>query len=215
MTAGAWESLPSAARSLIEGMAGGRIPDSAPADHPRFATTNVQIILDRHVATAGAAQAAKSAGLAVEVFEAPVKGEASMAGARIVGEIVRRPRAQGPECLIWSGETTVTLDAPGGKGGRCQELVLAAAKTLADASSSGIVATLLAAGTDGRDGPNDSAGGVVDGSTWSAIGQHGINPELALRRHTSYEALDSVGALLKTGATGTNVNDLVIALLLS
>jgi glycerate-2-kinase len=193
-------------------MAEGRVPDSAPATHPRFATTNVQIILDRHVATAGAAEAAKSAGVPVEVFEEPVKGEASTAGTRIATEIVRRPRSSGPQCLIWSGETTVTLDQPGGKGGRCQELVLSAAKTLADASSSGKGVTLLAAGTDGRDGANDSAGGIVDWTTWSTIGQNGINPELALRRHISYQALDAVGALLKTGATGTNVNDLVIAL---
>ena len=211
MSAGAWESLPRAARSLIEGMARGRVPDSAPPDHPRFATTNVQIILDRHVATAGAAGAAKGTGVAVEVVDEPVKGEASAIGARLAGEIVRRPRPDSPLCLIWSGETTVTLDVPGGKGGRCQELALAAARSLADASSHDV--TLLAAGTDGRDGANDSAGAVVDGSTWSAIERRGINPELALRRHNSYPALDAVGALLKTGPTGTNVNDLVIALI--
>jgi glycerate 2-kinase len=210
--AGAWESLPGTARSLIEGMAEGRIPDSAPVDHPRFATTNVRIILDRHIAAAGAASAANDAGLAVEVVDQPVEGEAADAGTRLAQQIVRRPREAKPACLIWSGETTVTMDVPGGKGGRCQELVLAAARVLANSGEDGHGITLLAAGTDGRDGANDSAGGVVDWSTWSAIERRGINPELALRRHTSYDALDSVGALIRTGATGTNVNDLVMAL---
>lgn len=212
--AGAWESLPAPARSFVEDMAAGRLPDSAPATHPRFATTNVQIVLDRHVATAGAADAAKAAGVAVEIVEEPVEGEASTTGARIADEIVRRERQSGPECLVWSGETTVTLDGPGGKGGRCQELALCAARSLADAGSAGYGITLLAAGTDGRDGANDSAGGIVDWTTWEAIRQLGINPERALRRHTSYDALDGVNALIRTGPTGTNVNDLVIAMVM-
>ena len=211
MEAGAWESLPVAARSLIEDMADGRVPDSAPATHPRFASTTVQIILDRHVATAGAAEAAKAAGVAVEVVEEPVNGEASLAGSRIASEIVRRA-PETPACVIWSGETTVTIDSPGGKGGRCQELALAAAKTLANAGPVGGRIALLAAGTDGRDGANDSAGATVDSTTWSAIERSGRNPERALRSHNSYDALDSVGALLKTGPTGTNVNDLIICL---
>lgn len=211
METGAWESLPEAARSLIERMADGRIPDSAPAAHPRFASTTVQIILDRHVATAGAAEAAKVAGVAVEVVDEPVNGEAALVGSRMAAEIVRRP-AGSPACVIWSGETTVTLESPGGNGGRCQELALAAAKSLASAGPVARGVTLLAAGTDGRDGANDSAGAIVDSTTWSAIERSGRNPEQALRSHNSYDALDSVGALLKTGATGTNVNDLIISL---
>ena len=213
--AGAWESLPHAARSLIEDMAAGRIPDSATADHPRFASTTVQIILDRHVASAGAAEAAKAAGLAVEVVDEAVKGEAALAGARLVGTLpLVRPSGDQAACIIWSGETTVTMDSPGGKGGRCQELALAAAKSLAGAGSAAGHVTLLAAGTDGRDGANDSAGAIVDSSTWLAIEQSGRNPDHALRSHNSYDALDGVNALLKTGPTGTNVNDLIIALVM-
>jgi glycerate-2-kinase len=72
--------------------------------------------------------------------------------------------------------------------------------------------TILAAGTDGRDGPTDAAGAIIDGSTCSAMRDRGIDPSTTLLRHDSYNALDSVGALLKTGSTGTNVNDIVISL---
>jgi hydroxypyruvate reductase len=102
----------------------------------------------------------------------------------------------------------VTLgDSPPGLGGRCQELALAAARALAGAPA-GIA--LLAAGTDGRDGPTDAAGAIVDGETWSAITAAGRNPAGDLAAHDAYRALDAAGALLRPGLTGTNVMDVVI-----
>ena len=71
---------------------------------------------------------------------------------------------------------------------------------------------LLAAGTDGRDGPTDAAGAVVDAATWRGARDAGRDPELDLSRHDSYRALDAAGALLRTGLTGTNVMDVAIAL---
>ena len=71
--------------------------------------------------------------------------------------------------------------------------------------------TLLAAGTDGRDGPTDAAGAVVDGGTWRTILAAGVDPAAELAGHDAYAALDRAGALLRTGSTGTNVNDLVLA----
>ena len=70
---------------------------------------------------------------------------------------------------------------------------------------------LLAAGTDGRDGPTDAAGAIVDGTTWERITAAGRDPERDLRHHDSYAALASADALVKTGPTGTNVMDVVIA----
>jgi glycerate-2-kinase len=71
---------------------------------------------------------------------------------------------------------------------------------------------LLAAGTDGRDGPTEAAGAVVDGATWAEIETTGANPATALERHDCYPALDAAGALLRTGPTGTNVMDVVLGL---
>jgi len=110
--------------------------------------------------------------------------------------------------MIWGGETTVSLgDAPTGMGGRSQELALAAARALAGSADG---TALLAAGTDGRDGPTDAAGAIVDGKTWGAIAAMGRDPARDLACHDAYPALDSVGALLKPGLTGTNVMDVVI-----
>jgi hydroxypyruvate reductase len=73
--------------------------------------------------------------------------------------------------------------------------------------------TLLAAGTDGRDGPTDAAGAFADPSVWPAIRDSGRAPELALAQHDSYVVLDAVGALHRRGLTGTNVMDVVIGVI--
>jgi hydroxypyruvate reductase len=92
-------------------------------------------------------------------------------------------------------------------GGRSQELALAAARVL-DGALSGTA--LLAAGTDGRDGPTDAAGAIVDGATWHSIARAGRDPGQDLASHNSYYALDAADALLKPGLSGTNVMDVVI-----
>ena len=130
------------------------------------------------------------------------------------------PESDGPAraWLIVGGETSVTLDSPrdGGDdsaapiGGRCQELALAAARALYALGEAGAGITLLAAGTDGRDGPTDAAGATVDGATWDRIRAAGRDPAADLARHDAYRALDAAGALLRTGPTGTNVMDVVI-----
>ena len=143
------------------------------------------------------------------------------------------------ELEVHGGETTVTLrDAGAGRraassaanrgangasgesgesgesgarplGGRSQELALAAARVLHEAGDRAEGIVLLAAGTDGRDGPTDAAGAIVDRHTWSAIRAAGREPARDLARHDAHRALDAAGALLRTGATGTNVMDVV------
>jgi hydroxypyruvate reductase len=149
------------------------------------------------------------------VVETPLAGEASTAGASVAASLLNNcvrlsiPQpSRSQTCLIWGGETTVTLgENPTGLGGRSQELALAAARGI-EGASNGIA--LLAAGTDGRDGPTDAAGAVVDGRTWTGIKARGRDPAHDLAAHDAYPSLDSVGALLKPGLTGTNVMDIVI-----
>jgi glycerate-2-kinase len=146
-------------------------------------------------------------------------GEAAQAGREIARELAGWRRALASDssgtgafaCAVYSGETTVTLGTSAGRGGRCQELALAVAAELQVMGDEGDGITVLAAGTDGRDGPTDAAGAVVDGGTWRAILAGGLDPAVALAAHDAYAALDRAGALLRTGATGTNVNDLVLA----
>ena len=81
---------------------------------------------------------------------------------------------------------------------------------LADSGDVAQHVTLLAAGTDGRDGPTDAAGAFADANLWEAIRATGRSPELALAQHESYVVLDAVAALHRRGLTGTNVMDVVI-----
>ena len=206
--AGAWEGLPLSATRLIDDMVEGRAHDVPAADHPRFSTTSASVILDRTHAERGAVEEAMKRGVTVEVRPEPLSGDAATAGRQYVTTLDRREK---PHCVIWSGETTVTLGGVSGHGGRCQEFALACAIELESAKAAGI--TILAAGTDGRDGPTDAAGAIVDSKTCEYIRARGVDPVESLRTHNSYDALNNVKAILKTGPTGTNVNDLVISVL--
>ena len=97
-------------------------------------------------------------------------------------------------------------------GGRNQELALAAAHALHELGERAQGLALLAAGSDGRDGPTDAAGAVADASTWRAIASASRNPARDLAEHESHASLGSVRALLHSQPTGTNVGDVVIGL---
>jgi glycerate 2-kinase len=207
--AGADGVLPAAVRELLVDMAEGRVPDVPSADHPRFASTEARVILDRTNAEQGVAAFARDHGVSAEVLPLPMSGEASQAARNFVAALHRRPDHE-RGCIIWSGETTVTLGGADGSGGRCQEFALASAMELERSGMKDLA--ILAAGTDGRDGPTDAAGAIVDSTTPSRIRARGIDPDRALREHNSFDALQAADALLNTGPTGTNVNDLMIAL---
>jgi hydroxypyruvate reductase len=105
------------------------------------------------------------------------------------------------------GETTVTVQGDGA-GGRNQELALAAALNLSGARR----VALMTLATDGVDGPTDAAGAQVTGELLGAAHRMGLDPAAALARNDSYPVLDRLGALIRTGPTGTNVNDLLLGL---
>ena len=108
---------------------------------------------------------------------------------------------------IAGGETVVHLTGKG-LGGRNQELALAAAPAIA-----GLNAAVFSVGSDGTDGPTDAAGGYVDGETLAALTEKGWNVFDTLQHNDAYHALRAVEGLIMTGATGTNVNDVAVALL--
>src|SRR5207248_3899024 len=115
-----------------------------------------------------------------------------------------------PACLLSGGETTVTLGDSPGKGGRNQEFVLAAMVHLGCSGLERV--TVLSGGTDGEDGPTDAAGAVADLNTWqTALAGH-LDPADALHRHDAYPLFEKIGALIKTGLTGTNVMDVRVIL---
>lgn len=113
-----------------------------------------------------------------------------------------------PPCaIIVGGETTVKIQG-NGLGGRNQELALSAAEGISAMKDT----LIFSLGSDGTDGPTDAAGGIVDGDTISKLGELGIDYEAILANNDSYHALEAVGGLIMTGATGTNVNDVMVVL---
>ena len=129
------------------------------------------------------------------------------AGALLAGLAAAGHIADGPIALIAGGETVVKLTGKG-LGGRNQELALAAAKGLEGRKG----AALFSIGSDGTDGPTDAAGGYVDGQTAARLRQLGLEIDAVLADNDSYHALEKVDGLIRTGATGTNVNDLAVLL---
>jgi hydroxypyruvate reductase len=223
---GVWARIPAAARRHLSAVAGGDAPETPKPHDPAFAHVAIRVIVSNANAMSAAAAAARTAGIdEVTVSELPLSGEASIAGVRLASELMaRQKRARGPDarkskCVIWGGETTVTFAGSGtpsaeALGGRNQELALAAARSLDDDGEQMGRIAILAAGTDGRDGPTDAAGAIVDSTTWRAVEAAGRDPAADLAAHAAHRALGVAGALLKTGHTGTNVMDIVIGLIL-
>lgn len=210
-----FDGLPPSFRQYLLDTARGVIPETPKASHPAFAHVTARIIANNTIALNSAAGAARRAGFDTVVHGAPLVGEASHAGERIARELTAvraNARPGSAHCHIWGGETTVSLRGPAPPGGRCQELALAAARELAAAGDDGKGISVLAAGTDGRDGPTDAAGAIVDDTTWSAITAGGRDAAASLREHEAYDALASAGALFKPGLSGTNVMDITIGL---
>jgi glycerate-2-kinase len=146
-------------------------------------------------------------GLEARVVSEPLAGEAREEARRLVS-LVRKAPLQMEYCLVAGGETTVTVTGSG-RGGRNQELALAAALELA--SSPGV--TLLAAGTDGTDGPTDAAGAFADSRTVARGRAAGVDARAALAENDSHGFFALEGGLLRTGPTGTNVMDLALLLI--
>jgi len=141
-------------------------------------------------------------GETVQVVPEPLCGEAAAVGERLGRSLVE----SAPGIHIWGGETTVTLPASPGKGGRNQQLALAAAQVLDGYND----CFLLAAGSDGDDGPTDAAGALVDGQTVARARRQGYDAAQALHNADAYPCLAAAGDLVVSGPTGTNLRDIVI-----
>ncbi|MBV8784446.1 MAG: hydroxypyruvate reductase, partial [Gammaproteobacteria bacterium] len=166
-----------------------------------------QVVAQVEQAVAAAAACATALGLRVHAPGGRFAGEATRLAARFAHELLLSPA----QLCVWGGESTVSLPAQPGRGGRNQHLALAAARLLAGHGE----LLLLAAGTDGVDGASDDAGALVDGDTCARITLAELDTEHCLAAADSGAALAASGDLLHTGPTGTNVGDLVIGLKLS
>jgi len=220
---GLYTRVPLSMREYLGGVVRGVTPETPKRTHPAFAHVVARVIGSNRLSTHAAAARAQALAIPVVDNGSVLDGDAARCGASLAASLIERARDGWRGCVIWGGETTVQLEtratpshgAPSAappRGGRCQELALSAARVLGEGGEPARHITLLAAGTDGRDGPTDAAGAFADATIWEAIRASGRAPELALARHDSYAALDAVGALHRRGHTGTNVRDVVIAL---
>ena len=156
---------------------------------------------------AAAAAAAERRGYTPVLLTDQLNSEAREAG-RFLAAIARTHAGDGSYAYIAGGETVVQLKGKG-RGGRNQELALAAAEGIAGLSN----AAVFSVGSDGTDGPTDAAGGYVDGGTLAALTREGKSAAAALAENDAYPALNAVGGLIMTGPTGTNVNDVAVVLI--
>ena len=141
--------------------------------------------------------------------DAPMTGDVNDAAREIADAMLNAPTDQ-KTVFLWGGETTVQLQGKG-MGGRNQELALRVARLMKDQELDRDWA-FLSGGTDGIDGPTDAAGAVVNGATLTQISEAGFDVDAELARNNSYPVLERIDALIKIGATGTNVADLQVAI---
>jgi hydroxypyruvate reductase len=206
-----WNQVPPSVRSRIERGLKGEIEDTPKAGDAVFKRCYSKLVGTNIQALKAAESKADKLGYGTLILSSTVEGEAREV-AKVLTAIAREVRDSGnpvtaPACILCGGETTVTIRGDG-KGGRNQELALAAA--LAIAGLENIV--VLAGGTDGNDGPTDAAGAIVDGHTLARARTEGLDPFDYLSRNDSYHFFQPLEDLVITGPTRTNVMDVYMVI---
>jgi glycerate 2-kinase len=197
--------LDPAPRAVVERLragAAGRVAETPKPGDPAFERVARLVVGNNALVVEAAAAEAERQGYRPHVLTRALQGEAR----DVARDLVARARAlPARSALVAGGETTVTVRG-GGRGGRCQEFALAAALALgADESL-----VVLAAGTDGTDGPTDAAGGLVDGATLTRGRAAGADAARALADNDAHAFLTAAGACVVTGPTNTNLLDLYL-----
>lgn len=207
---------PAAARSILDqyGVLGAvpapvreLLASAAQEEAPAESRPGVVVIVgDNNLAVDAAAEAAEADGYRVEVVRREVVGEASDLGRAWVA--LCRDAAAETDVLLGGGEATVTVRGDG-VGGRNTEFALAAALELAASGPEGWVVASLA--TDGEDGPTAVAGAIADAGTVERAAAAGVDAAAALTANDSLRVFEAAGGVVKPGPTGTNVNDVYLA----
>ncbi|MGB9438201.1 MAG: glycerate kinase [Desulfobacterales bacterium] len=206
-----WERVPSSVKDRIQKGLKGDIQDTPKSGDVAFQRCYAELVGTNIQALIAAGKEAERQGYRALILSSTVEGEAREV-VKVLTAIAKEVLSSGnpfppPACILWGGETTVTLQGDG-KGGRNQEFALAAALII-DGLENVVV---LSAGTDGTDGPTDAAGAIADGTTVTRAKAKGLDPLDYLRRNDSYHFLQALGDLVITGPTRTNVMDVVMVL---
>ncbi|MFX1485588.1 MAG: glycerate kinase [Promethearchaeota archaeon] len=204
-----WHRTPKSIQATIEQGVEGKIPETPKQSDPRFQKVHNLIIASGRLAIEAAKQKGEECSLNALILSSSIEGEARHLGtflAAIAKEIALRGNPiQRPALMVAGGETTVTLTGHG-NGGRNQTVALSAAPGINGLD--GVIVLSLA--TDGIDGYSIAAGAVVDGTTLDRSKMLGLDPDVSLRENAEYHFFSELGDSIITGPTGTNVNDLMM-----
>lgn len=203
--------FPAITAFLREGARGqhGETPKSG---DPAFDRVHHHIVADNASAIRAAAHEAASFGAVSVESQSGITGEARRVAVRLTDQAARHARDGVAGCIVFGGETTVNLGDAAGRGGRNQELALAAAIELDRVHRAAPRIAIAAFATDGVDGPTDAAGAAVTDDTCTRARALQLDPQDYLNRHDSTSFFQRVGGLITTGPTGTNVCDIMLAL---
>jgi glycerate 2-kinase len=201
--------VPASVRKTLDDGMLGRIEETPKANSKVFGRVHNLVVGSNELSCRAAADLFRRRGYATTILTTRIQGEASEAGKRFSGLLVEmreRSSLSRPACIIAGGETTVTVRGRG-IGGRNQELALYVA--LGIAGLDGV--HFASMGTDGLDGGSNAAGAIVDGRVIERALRRGLDADSYVGRNDSHAFFKKVGGLIMTGATGTNVNDIMIA----
>ena len=205
------DRLPETVAEYFRQGGAGMVPETPKVGDPAFSRVQNLIVGNNRGALLAAQEQAISLGYKTMILSSQIEGEArevAQVFAAIGKEICQAGLPiSSPACVLAGGEPTVTIQGKG-KGGRNQELALACAISIDGWDR----IFLLSAGTDGTDGPTDAAGAIVSGLTCRRARQADLNPYSYLLANDSYSFFESLGDLLKTGPTRTNVMDIICML---
>jgi glycerate 2-kinase len=204
---GLWREIPPSVAERLRQGRDGLVPETPKAGDPLFARTYNLVVGSNEIAARAAIARARELGFNTLLLSTFVEGEAREVG-RVFAAVAKEIAYSGqpvrrPACVVAGGETTVTLRGQG-KGGRNQELALAAALEIAGLGE----AMVIGLATDGTDGPTDAAGALADGTTIERARGRGLEAARYLADNDSYHFFEALGDLIVTGPTNTNVNDL-------
>lgn len=189
------------------------IKDTPKSDDPVFKKVYNKIIGNNAVALKAATDYAKQLNYAVVVADNTLHGDAAKVGRELVQQC-KKYTGTLPACWLLGGETTVKVKGEG-KGGRNQQMALSALLELSLDEYNGMAHTItfLSAGTDGTDGPTDAAGAIVDDQNISLAKENNLDAAIYLANNDAYHFFLQTGSLIKTGATQTNVMDVVVVII--
>ncbi|MGN6492168.1 MAG: glycerate kinase type-2 family protein [Agriterribacter sp.] len=188
----------------------GYLPDTPGNDDPAFKNVFNILVATNGIALEAAQKKASAIGYITDIVQPPLSGEADERAASFVKKMIAI-QGDEPRCLLWGGETTVTIKGTG-TGGRNQQFALAALCAMKEMQGEQKAIHLLSGGTDGTDGPTNATGAFANYPLIEKANSFGLDPKSFLANNDAYTFFQQVDGLIITGPTQTNVMDLVVGI---